>query len=81
MKGIDNKVDKIYAIIREGVNEVVDLLMNVIGLNAIEMSNRMNKSLATTGHYLRILKKRKLWSFVERLKPEDIILQKKLITY
>jgi|GEM_PF-3723030 len=49
--------------VNEPINEVVDLLMNVIGLNAIEVSNRMNKSLATTERYLRILRRKNIVEF------------------
>ncbi|GHT63179.1 hypothetical protein FACS189451_09380 [Bacteroidia bacterium] len=57
-----NQEDKITNIIREGLNEglndVVNILLNVSGLNAIEMSSRMNKSLAQVERYLRLLRKK-----------------------
>jgi ATP-dependent DNA helicase RecG len=62
-----NQIDKIAKIIREGVNEgvsdIVNILLNISGLNAIEISSRMNKSLAQVERYLRLLRKKGIIEF------------------
>jgi ATP-dependent DNA helicase RecG len=46
-----------------GVNEIVGILLNVSGLNALEIATRINKSSRTTERYLRILRKKGIVEF------------------
>lgn len=63
----ENKIKKIYPLIDEGLSEglkeLIDILMNIQGLNATEISNRMNKGLSTVERYLRKLKKNGIVEF------------------
>ncbi|MFV0555392.1 MAG: hypothetical protein ACK5LR_11925, partial [Mangrovibacterium sp.] len=67
----ENKIKKIYPLIdkglseglSEGLKELIDILMNIQGLNATEISNRMNKGLSTVERYLRKLKKNGIVEF------------------
>lgn len=40
--------------VNDGVNDIADVLINVSRLNAIEIANRINKSIPTTERYLRL---------------------------
>ena len=78
-KRVDNERERICTLIREGtnegtnegineginegVNDIVEILINVAGLNAVEIAARINKSLATTERYLRILRKKEIIEF------------------
>ena len=67
LENTDNKVGRIYTLIHDGVNDgvndIVDVLLNVSGLNAVEISNRINKSLTTAERYLRILRRKDIVEF------------------
>ncbi|MEA5126784.1 MAG: ArsR family transcriptional regulator [Proteiniphilum sp.] len=81
----ENKIDKIYSIIRDGVNdgvnELVEILLNISGLNATEIAGRMNKSVPTVERYLRLLRKKGIVEFVGAPKKAVITLLKRSITY
>jgi ATP-dependent DNA helicase RecG len=46
-----------------GVNEIVSILLNVSGLNAVEIANRINKSQRTTERFLNLLRKKEIIEF------------------
>ena len=68
---IENKVSKIYTLIGEGVNdgvnegvtEVLEVILDTSGLNAIEISNKIDRSLATIERYLRLLREQGIIEF------------------
>lgn len=78
-KYTDNKINKIYALIRDGVNDGVNdgindgindgvkktlaILLNIQGLNATEIANRINKSIPSIERYLRVLRKKEIIEF------------------
>jgi ATP-dependent DNA helicase RecG len=70
-KQAENKLNKILKIIyggvndgvNGGVNEIVGILLNVSGLNTLEIATRINKSPRTTERYLRILRKKGIVEF------------------
>lgn len=63
----DNKLDEVYTLIGEGVNEGVketlNILLNVSGLNAMEIADKLNKSDATAERYLRLLREHDIVEF------------------
>jgi ATP-dependent DNA helicase RecG len=71
VKQTENKIDEILKIINGGVNggvngginEIVAILLNVSGLNALEIATRINKSPRTTERYLQILRKKGIVEF------------------
>ncbi|MDR1592177.1 MAG: putative DNA binding domain-containing protein [Prevotellaceae bacterium] len=71
IKITENQLDKIYKLIRKGVNEgvnegvfnIVNLLLNVSGLNATEISIRIGKSISTVERYLRLLRRKGIIDF------------------
>ncbi|MDR2119165.1 MAG: hypothetical protein LBP25_06500 [Tannerellaceae bacterium] len=44
VKQSENKLDKLLKIIYDGVNEIIGILLNVSGLNALEIATRINNS-------------------------------------
>ena len=71
VKQIENQLDKIYSLIgggvdggvNDGINEIIVILLNASGLNAVEIATRINKSARTTKRYLRILRKKEIIEF------------------
>jgi ATP-dependent DNA helicase RecG len=67
VKDLENQGDKISNLIYGGVNggvkEIVDVLLNVSGLNAFEIATHINKSLRTTERYLQVLRKNEIVEF------------------
>ena len=46
--------------VNDGINEIIVILLNASGLNAIEIANRISKSPRTTERYLGILRKKEI---------------------
>ncbi|MDR1884420.1 MAG: putative DNA binding domain-containing protein, partial [Prevotella sp.] len=75
VKIIDNQYDNIFTLICEGVNEginegineniydIINILLNVPGLNAVEIASRIHKSLSTIERYLRLLRRKEIVEF------------------
>jgi ATP-dependent DNA helicase RecG len=71
VKTIDNQYDKIIKLIHDGVNDGINdgvndliyLLLDVSGLNASEISGRINKSIPTVERYIRLLRKKGIIEF------------------
>jgi len=72
--GVNNvsiQTDKVSALLYDGVNDgvndgvkdIINLLLNVSGLNASEISGRINKSIPTVERYLRLLRRREIIEF------------------
>jgi ATP-dependent DNA helicase RecG len=59
--------EKIHNLVRYGVNEgandIINILLNVSGLNASEIALRINKSIPTVERYLRLLRKKGIVEF------------------
>jgi len=49
--------------VNDGINEIIVILLNASGLNAVEIATRINKSARTTKRYLRILRKKEIIEF------------------
>lgn len=68
---IDNEIYAIYTLanegvsegVSEGVKEIIDILLKSTGLNAVEIAERIGKSLSTIERYLRILRKKEIIEF------------------
>ena len=67
----DSQHDNILRLIREGVNEgvnenvydIISILTNVAGLNAVEIASRTKRGLSTIERYLRLLRKKEIIEF------------------
>ena len=67
----DGQNDSILKLIREGVNEgvnenvydIINILTNVPGLNAVEIASRTKRGLSTVERYLRLLRKKEVIEF------------------
>jgi len=71
-KTIGDQPDNILKLIREGVSEgvnegananiydIINILTNVAGLNAVEIASRTKRGLSTIERYLRLLRKKEV---------------------
>ena len=71
----DSQHDNVLRLIREGVNEgvneginenvydIISILTNVAGLNAVEIASRTKRGLSTIERYLRLLRKKEIIEF------------------
>jgi len=66
-----NQIDNILRLIHEGVNEgvnaniydIINILSNAAGLNAVETASRTKRGLSTIERYLRLLRKKEVIEF------------------
>ncbi|KOH45966.1 ATP-binding protein [Sunxiuqinia dokdonensis] len=71
VKTNDSQHDNALRLIREGVNEgvnenvydIISILTNVAGLNAVEIASRTKRGLSTIERYLRLLRKKEIIEF------------------
>lgn len=62
-----NQIDNILRLIHEGVNaniyDIINILSNAAGLNAVETASRTKRGLSTIERYLRLLRKKEVIEF------------------
>ena len=49
--------------VNENIYDIIQILLNVSGLNAIEIATRIHKGLSTVERYLRLLRKKDIIEF------------------
>ena len=85
IKVIDSQYDNVSKLILKGVNEgvneniydIINILVNVAGLNAVEIASRTKRGLSTIERYLRLLRKKELVEFRGAPKTGGYYLTKK----
>jgi len=72
--GVDGGVDDG---VKESIKDIVTVLQNISGLNSLEISARINKSIRTTERYIQILRKKDIIEFIGIPKTGGYYLTKK----